>query len=177
MPATVSHALSMTRQEKINARYAVDPEFRNKQQAANRAWYEKNKVRRQEQCREYQRKRHAEKPEHVSALQKAWNAANPARIAATRAKRRPAYREKEREYSRQWAAANPDKIRAARLNNIEKWRERYRLWYAANRGREIERSNLRRAKKLMALPAWADRAKIRNIYEEARRLSANSITG
>lgn len=106
----------------------------------------------------------------------------------------PAYRERNRQELRKAAAEynNRPEVKerraAQRIENRDKNRRRCAIWYRENKGHHAElnkqyrksdkgrsarlqNTRARQARKLKAVPEWADRAKMREIYAEARRLT------
>jgi hypothetical protein len=92
---------------------------------------------------------------------KDWAKANPARRAANNAA---------------WEAANPSRSKATRQAwralNAEQERERLRVWAQNNKARCAEKVAARRAAKLRATPAWADKAHIGHFYRWAKEIQA-----
>ena len=80
-------------------------------------------------------------------------------------------KENMRRYSREWAKRNPINARSWREKNIERRREIAREWCKKNRGKANYTVALYRARLHRATPAWADIAKIKEIYREARMLT------
>lgn len=152
-----------------------DKEWVEKQRQANRKSYEKHKAARQERCREYQRKRHADNPDHVKQLQKAWNEKNKDRIQARRRILRPNYKAQEELYRKRYLDINREKITKRNsqryADNKEKYQERYREWSQKNLDKEAARAAKRRCMLLKATPPWADLKKIQSFYTEAKRLT------
>lgn len=83
--------------------------------------------------------------------------------------------EQRRQSSREYARRNKEKISAYRSmyrrQNEDKAFSSYRRYYALKP--EIFNANVakRRASQARAIPAWADHAKIREVYKEAKRLT------
>jgi hypothetical protein len=106
------------------------------------------------------RKRRAENPEAYRLALKKWRAANPDKL-----------KEKERlRYARDPEAAKA-KAKRYREANPDRVKQNFRAWSAANPDRVEERHNNRRAAKMRRIPAWADLAKIKRFYDEAKRLT------
>lgn len=86
--------------------------------------------------------------------------------------------DKGKAYSADYRARHPERRRAtcARYRAKNTQRESlYRKIYAAkNKDRLAAKSSLRRAVKLMATPAWADKVAIEDIYSFAMRVSADT---
>jgi hypothetical protein len=83
-----------------------------------------------------------------------------------------------RRIKREWAAkdyaANPEKYKTraaeSRKANLAAARKKGREWQKANPGVVNYHNTCRRALKMKAMPAWADKEKIKQIYLEAKRL-------
>lgn len=75
---------------------------------------------------------------------------------------------------KEWGAKNPEKVAAYlkkwRTKNIEKARNDYKKWAAVNRHIVNANDRKRMARKMNALPAWADLNKIKEIYAKARSM-------
>jgi len=160
MPATVSHALSMTTPDEKEANRLL-------QNARNMASYYKYHEIRKKTNREYQRVRHAENPEHVKNLSKAWNEANRDRVNSAHRIRRE--KTPDKRYPR-----NIEREVCYYQANKEKWREAYRKWSKNNPEKEAARAANRRAAKRGAVPAWADHEAIKMIYAQAAKISAKT---
>jgi hypothetical protein len=152
-----------------------DPEWVEKQRQANRKSYEKHKAARQERCREYQRKRHADNPDHVKQLQKAWNEKNKERIDVQRKLRRPKYKERELIYVAEWRQKNAEKRQDYNRKHYSENREtllkKYKEWASRNHDKTAALAAKRRCTLLNATPPWADLKKIQSFYTEAKRLT------
>jgi len=127
-----------------NARYHQDPLFREKVLARCKKEYESNK-------------------EVHHAASKKWAANNPERR-----------KEILRNSAKKTYAANPEKYKekavAWRIEHLESARKRGRQWQKNNAGVVNFRSRSRTALKMKAMPKWADKEKIKQIYVEAKRL-------
>lgn len=92
-----------------------------------------------------------------------------------RATSSPEQREKRRLISAQWREDNREKNLALQAAYRAENKEKYREWAKANYRKDIPRARARdvarRALKLKATVAWADPAKIREKYAEARALT------
>lgn len=75
------------------------------------------------------------------------------------------YLESERVYSKKYREKNLDKVKAI-----------YADWAKANRAHLNNRDAIRRAKKLLAVPLWADKKAIGAFYKEAKHLTEKSGT-
>ena len=95
--------------------------------------------------REYQKKWYSRNREQHNARAIQWRKDNP---------------EKAQEIDKRWKSENKDKTS-----------QRYRVWRKKNLTYDAKRVSDRRARKLRAMPAWADQAAITAIYERARELS------
>lgn len=89
------------------------------------------------------------------------------------------YREQRLAEVKQYAAANSETKRrvaqAWREANPERHRHNSREWQKANPGKARAISGRKRAAKINAVPAWADKGKIDAIYEEAAELRALGV--
>ena len=112
---------------------------------------------------------------------------------AEREKRRQNYRNNVQAYvarAQQWAARNPEKDKKRRAayyethreKILERGREKYvvnleynrlrgRKWRQDNPEKSLEHVRARQTRKQKAMPAWADRAEIKAVYAESRRIS------
>ena len=101
-----------------------------------------------------------------------WIARNPERHRENVRKWHKENVERNREKARQWIAKNPERhrenVRKWREENPDRNRERQREWRQANPDRLAELSAGRRAWRLKATPAWADREVIAFFYSVAR---------
>lgn len=77
-------------------------------------------------------------------------------------------KEKARAAGRAWHKANREKVAARKRNAVNKHRERI------NRYQRVHQAN-KRAKKLRAMPAWADEEHIKRFYSEAEIMTV--LTG
>lgn len=101
---------------------------------------------------EEQRRKHRE-------YMRAWNVSNSESMRATRKRYHERNREAMLERMREWKAAHPDYKREWYRKNADL----DRVWVVARR------AHLRRG-----MPKWADKTKMRAMYMEARRLSAET---
>ena len=86
------------------------------------------------------------------------------RIKINEASRRRWLKDDKRKVrQREWQALNRDKCRRACKN-----------WAARNPANNLERVGLRRALKKRACPWWVDRTALREIYQQARSLTATT---
>ena len=114
-------------------------------------------------------------------------------VEAEREKRREHYRNNVPSYvarAQQWAARNPEKDKKRRAayyethreKILERGREKYvvnleynrlrgRKWRQDNPEKSLEHVRARQTRKQKAMPAWADRAEIKAVYAESRRIS------
>jgi hypothetical protein len=106
-------------------------------------------------------------PEKVSAACRAWKKANPEKVKAWE----KANREKRNAQSRARYAVSREKYKARNRARYEANREQYfaqaAAWAKANPGKVNAKKQRRRAGKLRATPAWANREKITETYELA----------
>ncbi len=105
----------------------------------------------------------------------------------------PRRKEWQREYSRNYVPRDPERARAAKelwlAANREKVAAAKRRYYERNREKVIEAARLsekrnaasavakcarRRATKAKATPVWADAVKIKDVYVQAKRLTAET---
>ena len=129
--------------------------------------------------RELARRRHKENPEAARRRVREYRIRHPERVkaqnAAQYAKDPAACRRRTKEWAkanpgkvrakqRAWEAANPEKVARWRSESVAKWREKYPE-------RRAHYVRLYQASKRQAVPPWADRAAILELYIEARRLT------
>ena len=136
--------------------YAENPSF---YLARNKQWRSKN-------------------PEIVNELVKSWAHKNPEkRKEIANRYRRKLYSlqpeiERAKAVAEYWA--NPEKKRARaaayREQNSDALRVKYKEWGAKNRHIQAAHAKARHARKLQAMPAWANKAAMQRFYEEAHRL-------
>ena len=177
-------------------RYEFNEKARNKDglqencRACNHAYLAKWRAENLERKRAMDRAYAANNREHARAKTAKWVAENPERKAA--ADRRYALENKDRlkASSAAWRAKNVDAIRkakaAARIADPERARNRNvahyaknrarrqaesRAWAAANPDRRRAQHAARKASKIQATPAWANRDRILAIYNAAVYLS------
>lgn len=131
--------------------------------ASTKSYY-KHLERSRERCKEASRRRRESDPEGMRAYARRWAQENRDRVNALKRARRAKKPDKKQ-------PPNKERNRAYYEAHKAQWRANYRAWYAKNRDQEIERANVRRAKRLKAMPAWANRDAIRVLYAEARRLT------
>lgn len=80
------------------------------------------------------------------------------------------YKEKANIRSKEWREANSERVKEYLDKNPEqreKARIRAKEWQKKNRGRALANSNLRKKRVRQAMPPWADRRKISDIYEKS----------
>jgi hypothetical protein len=92
-----------------------------------------------------------------SISQNVWRAANPARTRATRKAWVTANRDKRQKTNEAWRAANRSKVRS-----------RNNAWKSEHRGECASYCAARRAKKLLATPAWGNSFFIAEAYRLAK---------
>ena len=106
-------------------------------------------------------------------------AADPARLAARRAVSKKYYasvKSSETHVASRhactelWREANKEHLSASKRAWVEANAEKIAAYNAANVGAKNATTARRRARKLQATPAWADRTAIRGIYEAAAML-------
>jgi hypothetical protein len=126
------------------ARYHKDPLFREKILSMGKKQYEKNK-------------------EAYHSLSAQWAANNPERR-----------KEINRNSAKKAYAANPRKYREMATSwrncHLKLSRDRTRRWQKNNPGVVNFHNKCRQALKMQAMPKWADKEKIKQIYLEAKRL-------
>lgn len=147
-------------------RYQTDREFKKKVIARG---VRRQKARRaadtefQERMAEHQKRYYQRHKDACDARNKEWAAKNP---------------EKRREIANEWAAkdyaVNPEKYKAraveSRKANLDAARKKVREWQKANPGVVNYHVTCRRALKMKAMPAWADKERIKQFYMDAQRL-------
>lgn len=147
-------------------RYHTDPEYKKKVHARSARrkkvrWATDTEFR--ERIAEHHKRYYQTHKDACDARNKEWAAENPERI---------------RDIARKWAAkdyaANPERHRLAaresRKANLTASRKRVREWQKANPGIVNYHVTYRRALKIKATPAWANKERIKQIYMDARRL-------
>ena len=175
MPVTVSHALSMTTLQEAK---------RVRKNAANKRWYEKNRMRilgklhvialtlddaTLEKRRASAKRRYESNKEKHAANGKCWRENNRERRSVTDRQRYEVNKEARRASHLKWQAANKDRVRAYQLAGIEGYRARSRAWAKRHPDKVFASVRKRQALKLRALPLWADDLKIASFYAEARK--------
>lgn len=131
-------------------------------------------------------------PEKARASVVAWNKANPERLRAmarkwqrenpeTARKYRQAHKAEIAAKTKCWVVANRAKAHAFSKAwadaNPEKQKARSRRWYTANPEKSTEKTQWRRAQKLRATPAWANKFFIEEAYDLAARRTAIKCGG
>jgi hypothetical protein len=124
----------------------------NKINAKSQAWYANNKEKAKETRAIWRENNHDKFRADVAAYQ----TANKDRLAAAR--KVWSKGAKRRQYVAAYLEANKDRIL-----------ERSRMWAAKNRDKVNAKKSRRIAATIRAIPAWADLAKIRALYAEAKR--------
>ena len=117
----------------------------------------------------------------------AWSRRNPEKRIARQKRRKPRPAEVTAAYSRAWREKNPDSGKRYYAANVEKERQSHRTrydsdpvyrerikqrWRAFNKRRPDIKNAIvarRRARQKNALVPWADKAKMREFYTEAKR--------
>lgn len=149
------------------ARYAAKPEYA----AKNAAYREANR----EEILEKRRAKYAADPSIHRAKTAAYIETNREEVNS---RKRDAYvrdREKISARFKKYATENVDKLRAARQEKRDQIKARHQIWLASNRHVRAASRSRRRAAKMKAAPAWADKQKIQEFYFAARFLSM--VTG
>ena len=137
----------------------------------------------------------AAQPDKVRALQREWRTANPEKSRASRAAWQSANPAKVKEHQKNWRAVNAGEIseynrrylsenpertkarvKAWVASNSEKAKAVHKSWRLANPAKLSEYTQNRRAAKLQAAPAWADRAAMLAIFKESKRLTEETGT-
>lgn len=137
--------------EASKARYSESPKIRERKAA----WARENR----EKIREINAKRYRENPEKQREATLKWQKANP---------------EKAREKSAKWNRDNPEKMRALKekwaRENPGKERETRARWRKENPEKQRAKEASRRSQKLKAIPSWANKDAILQIYQRAKEL-------
>lgn len=131
-------------------------------------WRLKNKEKLRTYQKEYMRKRRADNPERERESGR--------KLAASR---RAANPDKARKYDREYYQIrknkDPEKIKLKaaiqRDRHRLKIREVAKKWAKLNKGKKNHETAKRRAAIIMAMPKWADKEKIRMIYEDCSRIT------
>lgn len=75
-----------------------------------------------------------------------------------------------------WQRANPEKVKAKHAAwgqaNPEKIKANHAAWRQANPEKGAAKNRARKARKLRAIPGWADKAAITHLYDKAKEWSA-----
>lgn len=108
---------------------------------ANKRYYQKNK----EKINTERRSKYRNNPDSILRLNKEWKKRNPDTV---------------RKSMRKWEANNPDQVRKNRLKHYKKHVNKY-----------IAKEAKRRARKIQAVPSWANHEKIKTIYAECAKLT------
>jgi len=133
---------------------------------------------------------YAENREREKARAKKWRDENPERVSRATAKWRDENKDRHLKMKRAWFAANKDSRKEYRRRKYQENRETElagaRIWKAKNaealaeKQREMLRDHpernryfrsMRRAAERNATPAWADKKRIKAIYEQAAIIS------
>jgi hypothetical protein len=116
-----------------------------------------------ERHKERMRERYRADPERISIEASKWRLENP---------------EKARAAKKAWAAANREKLNAASraswVKHHEKNLARKKRYREQNPERGAEHVRARQTRKQKAMPMWADRSRILEIYRECKRISAET---
>jgi hypothetical protein len=129
------------------------------------------------QSKQRDAKKYAANPEKVKARVKSWGAANPEKVKAYKAAYKARNRERlnaiERERQRLARLADPETFKAKdasrRAKHPEKAREATAIWRKNNVQYRNAYSAGRKASKIKATPAWANRFFIGEAYDLANR--------
>lgn len=109
---------------------------------------------------------------HDAAYRKQYYLQNRDQLIAKKIEYWRAHPEEHKRNSLRWKRANPEKNRAAArrwaAENRERAREKARAWAKANHGRVVANVRLREAREKRAMPKWANRFFIGEIYDLAR---------
>lgn len=132
-----------------------------------RSWAKRNAEKLAEYNKTYREKNRAEIAEHRRERYLENQGRN---IAAARR-----YREENKAKTLAWASEyrkkNADRTRAT----VRQWRSRNgKAWSRTRRHIDAEKAANRRAAHRKATPPWADRSAMRDLYEEARRLTSET---
>ena len=104
-----------------------------------------------------------------------WYKENTEQALASCKERYPAVRDLRLESMRQWRERNPGRKqeidRRWRASNLDRKRKNWREWKACNPHKSAQESSLRRARKRMATPGWANHAAIKHLFSMAAILS------
>ena len=127
-------------------------------------------------------------PEYVirrRAIANKWREKNPDRAKATAQKSLDQHREKRNAAYRKWRKDNPDRVREYEATKNKRWAKELRErrmtpeakakraeYWLKNPGKKSAICAARRSRMRNAMPAWADRRAIEDIYQDARELSA-----
>lgn len=150
----------------IDGESKEDRRIRYRRESAKRY---KSDPERAEARRKAKREFHARRQEDSVRRQAEIDRQKAAR-AAMDAEKREVYLMKARIRAAQWHEANRDYALARNAEKIQYFRD----YVANNRARYRAHHNKRRAAKINATPPWADLQKIREVYEEAARLQADT---
>lgn len=103
-----------------------------------------------------------------------WRKANPEKAAAIAKASYERNKGKRLAAAKAWRDANSEKkaayMKVYRMRHKEKLAAQEQLWVQANPDKVAMRNAKRRARKLRATPAWADREAIASVYEQAQSL-------
>ena len=114
-------------------------------------------------CRQKMRDNYRAKSEEYKKRARDWETSNPEKVRAIKAAARARSPERYSEYGRRDWLKHGDKRRAAK-----------KIYRAANLERGAEHVRARQTRKQRAMPVWADRDAIRQIYAECRRISEST---
>ena len=107
-----------------------------------------------------------------------WRAENPEKQKACEKRWRGNNTDKSREKVRLWRNKNRERFNANaqryHRENEERTREHAANWRLKNPGKVNAQGMLRYARKIRAVPAWADPAILSYVYEKARQLSGQT---
>jgi hypothetical protein len=121
---------------------------------------------------------YAKNVEKAKETRKAWRSRNAEKDRADVAAYHASHKEELKSAGKKWQIENLDKGREKsarfRKNNLEKSREIDRQWAARNKPKVNACKARRIARKLRAIPTWANAAAIETFYELARDLSATT---
>ena len=136
----------------------------------SKKWYSENTERSLTKNREWLK----ENPEKRAAIKKAWRDKNPEKMDARNIARRGKNLVERAIKSKEWRLANPGRsealAKAWRLANPEKVKEYQKAWNAENPDKINFHSAVRRARKELAVPAWANLSAIKAFYDKAKQL-------